>query len=183
MGGTGSGRKAKPPELHKLHGNPGRRPLPENSGLEDFGTTTCPAWLDKTGKNEWRRLAPTLERLGILHAGNRTAFAGYCHAYSLAVNAAHQFKTKRDAQMTFWNGKVDRTAPEVEIQLKALEAMRRLMSEFGLTPATAGKVPTIGKVDLSDHEDFLFGQGEKRRPEPTNDDPKVAVGKFGAPKK
>lgn len=179
MGGPGSGRKAKPAEKKKLQGNPGRRPIPETAGVADFGPTTCPIWLDRTARSEWRRIGPTLERLGVLHAGSRSTFAAYCHAYSLAVNAAHQFREKREAQMTFWNGKVDRTAPEVEIQLKALEAMRRYAGELGLTPATAAKVPKIGAPDPSDDEEFLFGQGEKRRPDPKAEESKVAVGKFG----
>jgi P27 family predicted phage terminase small subunit len=181
MGGSGSGRKAKPPELQRLHGNPGRRPIPETAGAEEFGPTTCPAWLSKHGRNEWRRLAPTLERLGLLHAGNRSAFAGYCHAYSLALDTVATYRTRR-AQMTLFQ--IDDDRKLVELQLKALETMRRLGTEFGLTPASSGRVPVIGKDDLSEDEEFLFGSSSSRprtakAAEPVPGDSKVTAGEFG----
>ena len=76
------GRKPKPTVLKILEGNPGKRPINENEPIPPKGTVKCPTWLEPEAKKEWKRLAPSLEAMGVLTQADLTAFAGYCQAFS-----------------------------------------------------------------------------------------------------
>ena len=76
------GRKPKPTALKILEGNPGKRPINENEPIPPKGTVKCPTWLEPEAKKEWKRLAPSLEAMGVLTQADLTAFAGYCQAYA-----------------------------------------------------------------------------------------------------
>ena len=76
------GRKPKPTALKLLEGNPGKRPINENEPIPPKGTVKCPTWLEPEAKKEWKRLAPSLEAMGVLTQADLTAFAGYCQAYA-----------------------------------------------------------------------------------------------------
>ena len=60
------GRKPKPTALKQLEGNPGKRQLNEHEPVPPKSTVRCPAWLEPEAKKEWKRLAPSLEAMGIL---------------------------------------------------------------------------------------------------------------------
>lgn len=65
------GRKPKPTALKILEGNPGKRPINENEPIPPKGTVKCPTWLEPEAKKEWKRLAPSLEAMGVLaHGGS-----------------------------------------------------------------------------------------------------------------
>ena len=40
------------------------------------------SWLLPEAKKEWKRLASSLEAMGVLTMADLTAFAGYCQAYA-----------------------------------------------------------------------------------------------------
>ena len=77
------GRKPKPTALKLLEGNPGKRPINEHEPIPPKGTVKCPTWLEPEAKKERKRLAPSLEAMGVLTQADLTAFAGYCQAYRL----------------------------------------------------------------------------------------------------
>ena len=76
------GRKPKPTALKELEGNPGKRSLNPSEPKPPQKAPSCPAWLEKEAKREWRRLSKGMEQLGILTELDRAAFAGYCQAYA-----------------------------------------------------------------------------------------------------
>ena len=76
------GRKPKPTAMKLLEGNPGKRPLNEREPVPPKGNIKCPDWLLPEAKKEWKRLAPSLEALGVLTLVDLTAFEGYCQAYA-----------------------------------------------------------------------------------------------------
>ena len=76
------GRKPKPTAIKRLEGNPGKRPLNIYEPKPQKKAPTCPDWLDEEAKREWRRLAKTMEAMGVLTEADRAAFATYCDAYS-----------------------------------------------------------------------------------------------------
>src|SRR3989304_3311411 len=75
------GPAAKPASLRLLEGNPGKRPIREGPKPRPL-RPTCPSWLSPQAKAEWRRLAPELERLGLLTHLDRAAFAAYCQSFA-----------------------------------------------------------------------------------------------------
>ena len=79
-----AGRKPKPTALKVLEGDrgKGRRPINEHEPIPPKGGVKCPSWLLPEAKKEWKRLAASLEAMGVLTMADLTAFAGYCQAYA-----------------------------------------------------------------------------------------------------
>ena len=76
------GRKPKPTALKVLEGNPGKRPLNNKEPQPEKKAPRCPSWLEPEAKKEWKRMAKTLEAIGVLTQVDKAAYAGYCQAYA-----------------------------------------------------------------------------------------------------
>ena len=59
------GRKPKPTRLKLIEGNPGRRPIRGHEPQPPASQPTCPAHLSPTAKAEWKRLAQSLNAIGL----------------------------------------------------------------------------------------------------------------------
>ena len=132
------GRKPKPTALKVLEGNPGKRPLNEHEPVPPKGAIRCPAWLEAEAKKEWKRLAPSLEAMGVLTAVDITAFAGYCQAYA-RWKEAEEFISKHGSIFQTPSGYVQQV-PQVSIAQQNLKIMQSFCSEFSLTPATRSRI-------------------------------------------
>ena len=77
-----TGSKPKPTAIKILEGNPGKRLLNLNEPKPLQIAPECPDWLLDEAKKEWNRLAPELERLGLLTIIDEMAFAGFCQSYA-----------------------------------------------------------------------------------------------------
>ena len=132
------GRKPKPTALKALEGNPGKRPLNEHEPVPPKGAIRCPAWLEAEAKKEWKRLAPSLEAMGILTTVDISAFAGYCQAYA-RWKEAEEFISKHGSIFQTPSGYVQQV-PQVSIAQQNLKIMQSFCSEFGLTPATRSRI-------------------------------------------
>lgn len=158
MGGPGvkRGSRPKPTAKKRLEGNPGRRPLNPAEPTPE-GITTPPAWLDRIARQEWRRLRPRLERLGLLTAPDRAAFAAYCANYSLMVQASRALQA-RDGRLSYSddNGKLV-PYPEVLILRQSADLVRKLGAEFGMMPAERSRIVVPEADPKRQTEDFLFG--------------------------
>lgn len=134
------GRRGPPPKptaLRILEGNPSKRPLNPNEPKPPVGIPDCPGHLDQFAKAEWKRIAPILDRLGLLTIVDGAALAAYCQTYSRWAKAEREIK-KHGIVMETENGTVRR--PEVSIAREALHQMRAFAMEFGLTPASRSRV-------------------------------------------
>ncbi|MBA7595530.1 hypothetical protein ES703_02494 [subsurface metagenome] len=141
------GRKPKPTKLKIIEGNPGKRPLNENEPIPQSIAPECPDWLSDDAKKEWKRLAPELERLGLLTVLDMAAFAGYCQSYA-KLKKAEQFIKKHGT--TYRLPKKDKKGkiisiyhapyPEVAIANQCLKHIRAFAAEFGLTPSSRGRI-------------------------------------------
>jgi P27 family predicted phage terminase small subunit len=120
-----------------LEGNPSKRPLKSQSPGLGNGAPTCPSWLSSEAKQEWRRLAPELSRLGLLTRIDRALFAGFCTSCAWWRQLQETIRTQGSVYVTA-KGKIE-TRPEVEIAQVAANQMRELASEFGLTPASRAR--------------------------------------------
>lgn len=133
------GPAKKPAELERLHGNPGKRRIIDNIKFEKQNEVPKPpTYLDKLAKKEWNRLAPKVHKAGLLTDGDMAAFAGYCMAYSLWVQAEKQLQIRlsNDNSFTFTTDKgYEQQIPEVGIVNNARKNMISVAREFGLTPS------------------------------------------------
>ena len=95
------GRKPTPTAIKELEGNPGKRPLNQNEPKPKKTAPSCPKWLDKEAKKEWRRLAAKMEQMGVLSEVDMAAFAGYSRYGSLCrlLPVLRQMEGKRGVHL------------------------------------------------------------------------------------
>ena len=125
----------KPTTLLELSGALRKNPNRRRGGEPEFGgEATCPRHLDREARQEWRRCAPGLRRLGLLTSVDRAAFAAYCACYSLALKAQRDIK---EHGIILSGAKKN---PACTVLKDALQLMRQYGGEFGLSPASRSKV-------------------------------------------
>lgn len=141
--------KPKPQAQKKLEGTyrPDRDPGTDDrlSGKKP----TCPTWLDKYAKGEWRRMANELHRAGLLKFVDRAALAGYCQAYS-RWRKAEELVQQSGLLIKTTNGNVIQN-PSVGIANRAMRDMLNISKEFGMTPSARSRlsVPDPGVKELT----------------------------------
>ena len=142
------GRKPKPTALKVLEGNPGKRPLNKNEPQPEKKAPRCPSWLEPEAKKEWRRMAKTLENIGVLTQVDKAAFAGYCQAYA-RWKEAEEFLSKHGTIFKTPSGYIQQV-PQVAIARNYLQIMKDFCSEFGLTPAARTRIKVDQEAVSSD---------------------------------
>lgn len=137
------GRKAEPSALKLLRGLPGKRALPADepkpSPLSD---AQPPDWLDDEAKIEWRRLAPILERLGVLTETDTGALTTYCEAWATWKGATQKIR-QFGMVIKGKDGDLPIVSPYVKIAEKAFAQVKGMLIEFGMTPSSRTKVHAV----------------------------------------
>ena len=135
MGNRGPAKT--PTAKRKYEGNPSRRPINENEPKFSTSAVACPSHLDELAREEWARLAPPLITIGLLTEADVQAFGGYCQSVSDYIQACRKVEKYG---VVHTNGKGDNKqiykSPFVTMRDKALENLRRMGQEFGLTPSS-----------------------------------------------
>ena len=152
------GRKPKPKRLQLLQGRPGKRP-PANEPKPPPIAPECPDWLADEAKEEWRRVAPKLERLGLLTEIDRTALAAYCQEYARWVEAEAVLAEVGMVIETEKGYLYQR--PELGIARKALQLIKSWCAEFGLTPSSRARMNLPEQSEEDGLEKLLNGVEEK----------------------
>lgn len=120
----------------------------------------CPSWLDKAAKKEWRRVCKELEDLNLLTNVDITALAIYCDAYSKLLQANEEIETR--GMFVEYTNKAGATNtienPAVKTANKYADLIRKMCSEFGLTPSARCKL-TLPKQEEPEETPFnrMFG--------------------------
>ena len=148
------GRKPKPTIFKLLDGNPGKRPINGQEVIPESKIPICPGVLSETARDEWNRLAPILEKMGLISELDMAAFAAYCQAYGRWIEAEEILIEKGNFYKTP-NGSI-MTSPVLWVANKALEQMHKYLIEFGLTPSARSRLK-IGQ----EYEDKEFESFEK----------------------
>ena len=179
----GQGRKPKPTVLKLLHGERNKNRINLNEPKPTPKAPKCPSWLSVEARREWKRLAPELERLGLLTKADLAMFASYCSAFGKLIWAERQIKKirrhelkmireagKKRSEVPTHGGLISggelvkdkdgkerrtgyKTRPYVWVYNKSLEQIRSFGAEFGLSPSTRTRIRT---ADLEDADDDLF---------------------------
>lgn len=166
------GPKPQPPQLKLVNGNPGRRPIDLDAGINPtVEIPKMPAHLSAEAKAEWKRLAPQLEELRLISALDMALFAMYCQAYGRWVFAENRIRelnreadqraraAKADGDEAVrgnarrFPGLVQLTPSEYEQQSvwlqvanKAMEQALRYAQEFGLSPSMRARVTASREI-------------------------------------
>ncbi len=164
------GRKAKPTALKELAGNPGKRALPKDEPRPDIGLPEKPKGLTKIASDEWDRLAPQLDKIGLLTKIDRTAFIAYCECLSDYYAAQEHIKKYGRVQKV--NGLFKKN-PSVQMKNDSLRLMRQYLIEFGLTPSARTRVASQMS---SDPRQLVLPGTDKESVDPNK--PKMPEGPF-----
>jgi len=76
----------KPTQLKILTENPGNHPLNLNEPKPRIILPELPAFLNKYAKEEWKRIAVALNRIGILSEIDVAALAAYCRPMEMGTS-------------------------------------------------------------------------------------------------
>lgn len=147
------GRKPKPTKTKQLAGNPGKRKLNAAEARIPASLPSCPAHLSKEAKAEWKRMAQVLYQHGLLTEVDRAALAAYCQAYARWVKAERVVSAKGMISLTAHGTQT--ISPYVRIARQAMDDMRKLAVEFGLTPSSRSRVTAVD-MDQMSLADVLF---------------------------
>lgn len=100
---------------------------------------TCPSWLDKYAKAEWKRILPLLQIEGReFEEKDLKALEGYCNCYAKWKKCEEILELK-GYTFTTPNG-YEQQRPEVSISNKAQQELRSWMKELGLTEASRARM-------------------------------------------
>ncbi|TWU12089.1 Phage terminase, small subunit [Symmachiella macrocystis] len=152
------GRKPKPTALKTLEGNPGKRPLNAREPHAAPEVPDCPEHLDDVARAEWFRTAKVLLDMGLLTLADRSALAAYCVAYSRWVHAEEQVKKYGTIVKSPAKG-FPMKSPYLTVADQAMEAMRKLMVEFGLTPSSRSRIKLPEGAGAVDEFDLFLEAG------------------------
>ena len=156
------GRTPRPHSLQLLTGrSPGRdsggRPLKTAPPFTRL-TPIAPSWLSAAAQDEWARVVPEMDRLGMLKQLDGAALAAYCESWSLFVRASIAVRDEgATVEQRFANGST-RTVPHpaVSILLKASAQLRSWCAEFGLTPSAEMRLAKPRPSDADSDADWLL---------------------------
>ena len=152
------GRKPKPTLLKTLEGNPGKRPLNDREPVPPDGIPDCPDFLTTEARAEWFRTAKVLKEMQLLTLADRSALAAYCTAYGRWVEAEQQVQ-KYGTIVKSPNKGFPMKSPYLTVADQALESMRKLMVEFGLTPSSRSRIKVPVNRDATDEFDAFLEAG------------------------
>ncbi len=144
------GRKPKPTELRILEGNKEHRPIKKNPKFKPV-CPKPPKWMDKEAKLEWRRLAKILFSKGLLTEVDLSMFQAYCIWYGKFIDAAK--KIKHDVFET--DSGYQASNPLISVANKYFDNMRKIATEFGMTPSSRSRLDIKDFDEVEDWGDLL----------------------------
>lgn len=152
------GRKPKPTVMKKLAGNPGKRPLNQNEPQPPVPDKVprAPRFLNRYAKREWYRMLKILLPIGLYTEVDLAALAMYCQAFGRWVIAELKVQEQgliRETDKGYEYKSVWRSEAD-----KAMEQMRKLLPEFGLTPSSRARLSITRPEEPDELEKLLFGK-------------------------
>ncbi|GAG36233.1 unnamed protein product [marine sediment metagenome] len=152
------GRKPKPAAIKKLQGNPGKRPLNDNSPSTPGKMPEPPSWLDDEARAEWLRVGPPLAARGLLTELDVGVFIVYCTTWSMYREALRNVQ-EHGAVLMSKKGSLY-TSPYTNILSGAMKRMVAIACEFGMTPSSRERVRAIDPTQEVDPITEMLNQRE-----------------------
>jgi P27 family predicted phage terminase small subunit len=137
------GRKPTPTAITVLHGGKqanSREPKPRQRAPH------APEWLSDEAKEEWRRVVPTLTKLGLLTDLDGAALTVYVEAWSNFVEATKEV-SRTGSLVMGPRGSFVRN-PAALVAKDSATTLRAFCTEFGLTPSARSRMSVPEGEDI-----------------------------------
>lgn len=110
---------------------------------------SCPAWLPKEAKAEWRRQVKQLQAMGLVAEIDRPLLAAYCEAWAEFVGAcaAVEERLRQDKVQGYALAVKDGL---VNVKNKAVERLTRIAQQFGFSPSARARLRTPDREERQD---------------------------------
>ena len=115
---------------------------------------SCPSQLTETARNEWRRMAPRLERLGLLTHLDRAALAGYCQSWADWIEARQAIGDSATVVKAPDGGLM--LNPYLKVATTAARQMREFGALFGMSPSDRTHVSASPPMEPDDEKQRFF---------------------------
>lgn len=149
-----TGRKAKPPALKLLTGNPGCRPVNKDYPKPKPIAPKCPTWLSKDAKKEWKRVVPELEKLTLATGIDLGVLATYCQAWADYQDAQMRMHAPGHGIIVMGTKGLCKH-PAWQVSRDAAMLMLKCSAELGMTPSARGQMKIAPTKDDNPLEEFL----------------------------
>lgn len=131
-------RPRKPTNLKIIQGTYRPDRANPNEPKPEICSPEAPEFLSEKALQEWQRIAPILEGLGLLSQVDKMALAAYCSAVARLWLAEEQLKTEG---LTVTNERGRRIKnPLVDVANAAAKQISLFASQFGMSPSTRSGV-------------------------------------------
>lgn len=138
-----AGAPRKPTALKVLEGTNRKDRANPDEPSPEIEAIPCPEYLPALAAEEWNRIVPELVELGLLSKIDKLGLEGYCFNYH-RWRQAEEIIEEMGLTMETPQG-LEMQRPEVSIGVQARKQMLEFLREFGLTPASRGKVKATPK--------------------------------------
>lgn len=157
---SGGGGKPKPTILKMLSGTLRKDRANPHEAEPRRRLPSCPAVLQGEARREWHRMGRRLLHAGLLTEIDGPGLMGYCIAYGRLLDAEAKLR-EYGSVMKIPGGRLAHS-PYISIANKALDQMRAMLVEFGMTPSSRSRVHAAGGVGGpatggSDIDERFFG--------------------------
>jgi P27 family predicted phage terminase small subunit len=118
---------------------------------------TCPKWIDKNAKTEWRKCVRMAQAAGVITEWDGNALARYCQAWSDYRRYTELINERGDSYQTEsgeW-----REHPEAARRQKTIDVLLRLEQQFGFTPSARASLTVEKKTDTIQGKGRFFRDG------------------------
>jgi P27 family predicted phage terminase small subunit len=140
MGVRGSGRKRKPTATKRAQGTFRKDRANLAEPKPEIGEPEMPYALPDGARKHWRRLAPQLLKERVLTTMDGDSLAALCIATWQLQDAIAEIK--EHGQILGYDGRPIQN-PGVKILFECLRRVQSLAAEFGMTPASRGRVSAV----------------------------------------
>lgn len=142
------GPTPKPTVLNNLKGDPGRRRRNTVEPEPPRDRPVPPDDLTPVAREEWDRITSELDSMNLLSSADRAALVLYVEAF-----ARYESAKKASLLQKYENGVVQVSAAYTILH-KERDIMRRLLEQFGLTPAARARM-AVTKDKANENDPLL----------------------------
>ena len=161
----------KPKQLKIIHGTfrQDRNPKNEPDPMKIVEPPKPPSHLGKYAKKRWKSLTAEFVEIGMLTVLDLQALEILCEQYDQyrqAHDAVYRYrddegKLRRRTLGEYLEGKNSQTIPELQAMNRHFDSYRRLLTEFGMTPASRNKIELPEPEKLSDPIEDMWNEGKE----------------------